>query len=80
MSPICLPCCPLLAPNLVSEQLGGQVAGLAEDDVVDLKGVAVLGDPVVGVEVVTLDERGPGALRVRPLPSPQEPTPAERET
>ena len=50
------------------------------DDVVhDLKGVAVLGDPIVGTDVVTYDDRGPGALVATPLPSPKEPTPAARE-
>ena len=50
------------------------------DDVVhDLKGVAVWGDPIVGTDVVTYDERGPGALVATPLPSPKEPTPAARE-
>ena len=51
--------------------------GLEVDDVVDLKGTAVLGEPIVGEEVVTFDERGPGALSARPLPSPKQPTPAQ---
>ena len=50
-----------------------------DDEVHDLKGVAELGDPIVGTEVVTLDARGPGALAATPLPSPKEPTPAARE-
>ena len=50
-----------------------------QDEVVDLPEVAVLGDKIVGVDVVTYDEHGPGVLPVKPLPSPQEPTPAERE-
>ena len=49
------------------------------DTVADLRGVAVLGDPIVGVEVVTLDHRGPGAIQATALPSPKEPTPAQRE-
>ena len=48
---------------------------LSRDDVTDLKGTAVWGEPFVGVEVVTLDERGEGALPARPLPSPKQPTP-----
>ena len=51
--------------------------GLAADDVVDLKGTAVLGEPIVGIEVVTHDERGQGALAARPLPTPKQPTPAQ---
>ena len=51
---------------------------MLNDDVEDLKGVAVVGDPIVGVEVVTLDERGQGARSPRLLPSPKEPTPAAR--
>ena len=49
-----------------------------DDFVADLKDVAVLGEPIVGIEVVTLDEKGPGALQARALPSPNEPTPAAR--
>ena len=47
------------------------------DDVVDLKKEAVLGEVSVGVEAVTLDQRGQGALKARILPSPREPTHAE---
>ena len=47
-----------------------------EDLVVDLKKAAVLGEPIVGIEAITLDQRGPGALAARPLPSPKEPTQA----
>ena len=50
-----------------------------DDVVANLSDVAVLGDKIVGLEAVTFDEHGPGVLPVRPLPSPQEPTPAERE-
>ena len=39
-----------------------------DDVVADLKGTAVLGEPIVGTEVVTLDEHGPGALAARALP------------
>ena len=53
-------------------------AGVLEaDDVIDLKGTAILGEPIVGTEVVTLDERGQGALPARALPSPKQPTPAQ---
>ena len=54
------------------------MCGGDEDYVGDLKGVAVLGDPIVGVEVVTYDARGPGALPARALPSPNETAPAAR--
>ena len=61
--------------------LGGHdvPAVVVEDDdyVVDLKGLAVLGEPIVGAEV-TLDDKRPGALKARALPSPREPTPAAR--
>ena len=57
-----------------SEAVGGEVD---DDYVLDPKGIAILGDPIVGVEVVTLDERGPGALAARALASPNEPTPAD---
>ena len=74
VSPTCkLCCCPLIAP-LDSKDSAGDA-----DEVVNLQEVAVLGDKIVGVEVVTHDEHGRGALAVNPLPSPQEPTPAERE-
>ena len=49
---------------------------LDEEFVADLKGVAVLGEPIVGVELVTLDANGPGALAAHALASPNEPTPA----
>ena len=70
-SPICMP--------LMGDLDGQRDVVEAEDDFVrDLKGVALLGDPIVGVEIVTLDERGPGAVAARALPSPNEPTPAAR--
>ena len=47
--------------------------------VLDLRKVAVLGEPIVGQEVVTLDEHGPGAIKARGLPSPKEPTQAARD-
>ena len=49
-----------------------------EDVVHDLKGSAMLGEPIVGVEVVTYDEKqGQGAFAARPLPSPKGPRQAE---
>ena len=45
----------------------------------DLKGVAVMGGPIVGAEVVTFGSRGPGAIVATPMPAPKEPTPAARE-
>ena len=59
--------------------VGGPGNGVAAYDfVADLKGVAVLGDLIVGIEAVTLDEKGPGALKAQSLPPPKEPTPAAR--
>ena len=53
-------------------------AGLAnDDDYIDLKKTAALGEPSVGVESITLGHRGTGALAARPLPSHKEPTQAE---
>ena len=53
---------------------GGDVpkveTGIQSDDVVDPKGIAVLGEPIVGTEVITLDERGVGALPARPCQRP----------
>ena len=49
------------------------------NEVVDLKRAAVLGDPIVCVEIVTQDERGQGALPFKVLPSPKEPTQAQRD-
>ena len=43
----------------------------------DVSKVAVLGEPVVGIEMVTLDERGPGARPFKILPSPKQPTQAQ---
>ena len=65
---------PILDGQVVAE---GVLDGL-DDHVVDLKGVAVLGEPIVGVEVVTLDGNGPGVRPAIGLPSPNEPTPAAR--
>ena len=41
--------------------------------------LAVIGEPIVGMEVVTWEEgKGPGALPARPLSSPKEMTTAQR--
>ena len=77
----CLPIRPLLCPNLSADAEAGIVGSEAvsdEDVVVDISKVAVLGDLIVGTEAVTFDERGQGARQPRALPSPREPTPAER--
>ena len=34
----------------------------------------LVGERIVGVEDITLDEHGPGARTTRPLPTPQTPT------
>ena len=52
---------------------------LGEDhEPVDMKH-ALLQDPIVGVERVVLDENGPGAIEPKPLASPSNMTPAQRE-
>ena len=48
-----------------------------DDEVQDLHGRAVLDDPIVGREVTILDDNGPGAVAVRPLPSPRQPSALE---
>ena len=63
--------CPVLsAPDVVAEEpeVEKEVVGdvLLADDVPDLKGVALMGDPIVGVEVVTHDERRQGARSATP--------------
>ena len=77
MSPNAFICCPIISPVDGVERAGEVTED--EDEVVNLKEVAVLGDNIVGIEVVALDEQGPWARQVQPLPSPQEPAPAERE-
>ena len=62
---------PLLCPIIPAESANPRnaAAGLdgvdvvLNDDVHDLKGVAVTGDPIVGTEVITLDDRGVGAVQ-----------------
>ena len=61
-SACCIPVRPLLCPFTVAEDQDAVAKLEVEDEVVDVKRAAVLGEPVVGVEIVTLDERGPGAL------------------
>ena len=51
---------------------------MVDTEVKNLRDFAVLGEPIVGTEMVVLDERGQGALSPRLLPSPKEPTPAAR--
>ena len=63
---------------VVDGHVAAEVVSEDDDLVAGLKGVAVLGEPIVGVEVVTLDHTGPGALVARGLPSPNEQTPAAR--
>lgn len=55
------------------------MANLEAEEAIDLKDAAVLGETIVGVKAVSLGERLPGALKVTPLPSPQEPAPAQRD-
>ena len=50
-----------------------------DEEDVDVK-LALFDDPIVGVEVVTRDEHGPGALEARALPSPPTMTPTQRAT
>ena len=78
----CRGCCvsvsPLICPlSAASAEVEAAPQVVDQDNVVDLKKEAVLGDLIVGVESVTLDARGQGALPVRILPSPKEPTQAE---
>ena len=69
MRPSTKVCCPFAAPNLDSKDV--VTDRLDEADLVtSLNDAAVLEDLAVGVEMVALDERGPGALRVTPPPPP----------
>ena len=75
-------CCVSVSPLLIcplsttsADQDAGELV-VDEDAVADLKKAAVLGDSIVGIEAITHDHRGPGALQARPLPSPKEPTQA----
>ena len=61
-APLCQPCEP--------EEV------LLDDDSVDL-GQAMFDEPIIGVEQVTLDKNGPGAIAPMPLASPNPMTPAE---
>ena len=81
MRKCCSPVSPLLCPILpAAEVADADPEQLGEQEVaIDLKKMAVLGEPIVGIEAVTLDEKGQGALPARALPSPKEPTPAERD-
>ena len=67
----------LCSPCVDNELLvGDHVNGLVGDDEDVDTDLAVLDDPIVGVEQVTLDKDGPGALTARPLPTPPSMTPA----
>ena len=74
MSPLL---CPISSDQEVEDKLSHQDA--ADEQVIDMKANAVLGEPIVGVEAITFDGRGQGALAPRPLPAPKEPTAAARE-
>ena len=81
MSSCCLSVSPLLCPNTTASapvDKHDQEEEHVEAEVRTLKEWAVLSEPIVGVEVVTLDERGQGALPPQALPAPKEPTPAVR--
>ena len=73
MSPLLI--CPTIAID-DPDALPGNGVAADGDEAIDLKKAAVLGEPIVGVEAITLDHRGRGALPARPLPSPKEPTQA----
>ena len=76
-----VPVRPLLCPILPAAD-GAAAQGpeqVDEEEVVDTRKVAVLGEPIVGVDAVTFDERGQGALQAEGLPSPKEPTQAARD-
>ena len=66
--------CPIIESGVTSDT-STQVVD--HDFVGDLKKAAVLGEPIVGIESVTLDHRGQGARSARILPSPKELSPAE---
>ena len=76
---------PLLFTTFVADPQAAAAMGSGDDeressdlDVVrDLSGHADLSDPIVGYDVTFSDDKGPGALAIRPLPSPQEPSPSE---
>ena len=53
------------------------VGDLSEEEL-DPKSV-VVDDPIVGEELVTLDEHGPGAIQPKAIPAPREMTALERE-
>ena len=71
---------PLLCPTISTVDSSEDVekGSAMDDEIKNLKDHAVLGERIVGIEKVTLDERGQGALSPRMMPSPREPTPAAR--
>ena len=50
---------------------------IEEEEEVDMR-QAMLDEPIVGVEQVILDDKGPGAIQPRPLPSPKAMSPAQK--
>ena len=52
--------------------------GEGVEEEIDLR-LAMLDDPIVGVEQVVWDQHGPGALKPRALPTPKAMSPAEKE-
>ena len=71
----CIPVSPLLNTRVLC--LPGLSEANGEDERVDPKTV-MWKDPIVGVEEVTYDQRGPGAREAQPLPSPKQPSEAMR--
>ena len=60
-------CCPLVGARIDQQR----VVVDGEEEVVDSK-MAVLGEPIIGIERVVYDDTtGPGALSARPLTSPK---------
>ena len=85
VSPLHL-CCHCI-PETGAQIVAGTQANLTSVEVIEPESIdeevdfkqAVLGDPIIGTDIVVKDDRGQGALSPRALPSPKEPTPAERE-
>ena len=62
-----------------SSSLGAGAEAEGDLGEVDFK-EALMDDPYVGVEVVTHDGEHPGAIAARPIRTPPEMTPAERDS
>ena len=75
-----LPVRPLLCPTIANHDgaEGVEAEPVVDVEVKNLKDFAVLGEPIVGIDKVVLDDRGQGALPPKMMPSPNEPTPAAR--